>query len=172
MLSINLFKSSVRVCTQRPQPGTQSPHLAFYPSTSRPHNALSERGLGVLPEKMGCEASSQHYECSNPRPNVGRIRAITDARDADRILSMLTGDSPTDVCIEAVSAIWDIETNSKYERACMLDFCFRHGCLGNVTNLRRYLPSQFDGKRTDRCGNCEDLGHISRYCPRANLAPR
>jgi hypothetical protein len=46
---------------------------------------------------------------------------------------MLTGESPTDVCIEAVSAItaiWDIETDSKYERACMLDFCFRHGCLG------------------------------------------
>jgi len=121
---------------------------------------------------MGCVASSKQYAadyvCDDPyRPNVKRIEAICHAETAVQICKMLSGGALIDEHLQAaVKAIWDRKSATKRDRACVIDYCVRHGGV-NTTNARRFLNESLVGQGTNRCSNswCRDIGHQAPKCP-------
>jgi hypothetical protein len=98
----------------------------------------------------------------DPNPNWVLIRTIQGAISAGRIYS-IAHTAGLHLAIEIVSEIIGVSTGSDYDKACLVEFCNRHGGMTG-TNARRFAFECLGGQHTNRCSNCGAIGHNKNHC--------
>ena len=97
-------------------------------------------------------------------PNVALIEGVILYKSASRIHGWLTGENHIEVTIDAIEYIMSGDWKSDLHKACIIDFCHRHGGI-TITNARRFIPSSFFGEqRTNKCNQCHLPGHNTNHC--------
>ena len=96
---------------------------------------------------------------------ANRVEKIALFKTAHDIYGFLDGESEFEVCLDAIEYIMSGECKNNLEKACIIDFCGRHGGI-TLTNARRFLPTGWFSQKTNRCGNvkCRLPGHQQKDC--------
>ena len=102
---------------------------------------------------------------SNATPNVDIINRMIQAKSAHDVMSILDGECVVEIMYDAVEYIMNGEYKDNKDKACLMEFCIRHGGL-TMTNARRFSPVFKQG--TNRCSVCRNIGHDKNHCPGVN----
>ena len=100
-------------------------------------------------------------------PNCSLIEAMAAAKSAQDIYGMLDGSTFVEFAMDVIEAIWHGDFKDNLEKACILDFCLRHGGI-NWTNARRFAP--VFQQRTNKCSHCHLQGHDANHCSQKMIA--
>jgi len=99
---------------------------------------------------------------TDANPNVALIKAIAAAKTTHDIMGLLDGATLVEFASDAVEYIVEGDYKDNIEKACILEFCTRHGGV-TMSNVRRFSPVL--AQRTNRCGTCREFGHNANHCP-------
>ena len=95
------------------------------------------------------------------QPNFRLIQTIAAAKDAYDIGRACTGGSPEESLIDVIQWILSGDWRDNYEKACVIEFCLRHGGL-TMHNAGRFIGMA----KTNCCGTCGYPGHNKNHCNR------
>ena len=89
------------------------------------------------------------------------VEKLAVAKTAHDIYGILDGSTAIELAMDAIEYILSGEWKNNLEKACILEFCCRHGGV-NMTNVRRFSPIW--SQRTNRCSTCRCPGHDKNHC--------
>jgi hypothetical protein len=98
---------------------------------------------------------------SSPEPNARLIEGIAAVNTARLAMGVIEASCACELAIEAVEFIMNGAFRGPLTKACLIEYCTRHGGV-TMTNIRRFLP--LFKKRTNKCSTCRCPGHNKNYC--------
>lgn len=95
-------------------------------------------------------------------PNKNAILAIRAAESAIHVHSILASYGIM-MAVDVITGIMGVKSGD-LDKACLIEFCYRHGGLTSH-NASRFAYECMGGSHTNRCGNCNWIGHNKNHCP-------
>ena len=94
-------------------------------------------------------------------PDCDRIEKIVAVKTAHQIVGILDGSTGVEIALDAIEFILSGDWKDNLVKACILDYCIRHGGL-NMKNAARFSP--VFTQRTNQCSTCHLHGHDKNHC--------